>query len=74
MKEKLVNVALLIGTIIFSLPTPASSRVLKNAEFWRVLAPALIIVRWRAGFAVIYCRSDGAMVRGLMDVLDHGTS
>jgi len=48
--------------------------VLKNAEFWRVLAPALIIVRWRAGFAVIYCRSDGAMVRGLMDVLDHGTS
>jgi hypothetical protein len=48
--------------------------VLKNAEFWRALPPAMMIVRWRASFAVIYCGLDGAMVRGLMDVLDHGTS
>jgi hypothetical protein len=51
-----------------------ASRVLKNAEFWGALPPAMIVVRWRASFAVIYCGLGGAMVRGSIDVLDHGTS
>jgi hypothetical protein len=52
----------------------STSRVLKNAEFWRALAAAMIIVRWRASFAAMYCGLDGAMVRGLIDILDYGTS
>jgi hypothetical protein len=48
--------------------------VLKNAEFWRALAAAMIIVRWRARFVVDALRVGRAMARGLIDVLDHRTS
>jgi hypothetical protein len=48
--------------------------VQKNAEFWRVLPPrddrCAVAGALRGGVL----RLDGAMARGLMDVLDHGTS
>jgi hypothetical protein len=48
--------------------------VLKNAEFWRALAPAVIIARWRASFAVIDCGLGGAMAHGLVGVLHNRKS
>ena len=46
----------------------------RNAEIYRSLVSAMIIVRLRASVAVFDCESCGAMSRGLVDMLDSRTS